>query len=115
MEFGAATYADWLNERSGGDDVDLLGEDLFRALQKCKIESICVSQEMSTNHLGGDDVVEFILATAKAAEMGLAITVWYGDAAEVLAAGYDPNELEVVEADYVNAGGEDDTDEDDDE
>lgn len=101
------TFDQWEDENKGNDDPDIVGFDLFNALKRCTIEDVVVSKSMSENHLGGDDVLWFVELTLKAVEKGLKIECWYGDSTEVLVVGYDPNEIEFVEAPYVGDVGED--------
>ncbi len=99
------TYAQFMQEivdiEGDEDVVPPLDPDEFKVLKKAvadkELVEICCGTDMSENHLGGDDILEYVAATANAAKLGLEIVTWYGPNAEALAIGVRPGLLDLFE------------------
>lgn len=99
------TYAEFMAEivdMEGDEDAaPPLDPDEFKALKEAftakEIVDICCGREMSCDRPGGDDILEYIKATANAAKLGLEIVTWYGPEAQALAVGLKPGLLDLFE------------------
>jgi hypothetical protein len=80
------------------DNAVALDEATFTALKACDLKKVLIGQEMSTNHLGGDDLVSMADDVVAAVAAGYAITTWYGPSSEAMVAGYRSTELNPVDS-----------------
>ena len=76
----------------------LLDEATFTALKECDLKSILSGSEMSTDHLGGDDLVGLADDVVQAIEFGYTIATWYGPNSEALVCGYRVDEIKLENA-----------------
>ena len=77
------------------EGIEDLDPSLVAALEASDIKLVIADFSMSENHLGGDDLIEFIDNTLEAIREGYTIVTWYGDGTEVLVAGIRPNQIAV--------------------
>ncbi len=74
-----------------------LDEATFKAVLAADINEIIADQNMSENHLDGDDMVNLADDVLLAVQDGYSVVTWYGDDGEVLVAGIRPAELSVTD------------------
>jgi len=71
--------------------------DANPTLQATDLKEIIADEDMSTQNLGGDDMVSLANDILAAIAEGYTILTWYGDNAEALVVGYRPDQLTVTD------------------
>lgn len=110
------SYQDYLNADENYENQttygDQLTEEQWTALKAADLFTIVADVDMSTQNLGGDDILTTVDETLAAVREGYRVCVWYGPNTETLAVGYRPEQITPVEPPEGLGEG---TDEDDDE
>lgn len=94
---GDADYADYLAETDMNGENGLLSRDDWNALLTMDLKEVLRAQEMSADHIGGDDVIGVVDDTLAAVKEGYEITTWYGPKTEAMVIGYRKHQLTILE------------------
>jgi hypothetical protein len=86
------------------DDVEFetpISEEVCQALHRLQesgdLVSILAVSYYSELHPGGDDVVEIVDETVRAIQRGLSVIAWYGEKAQALIVGYNPDKIQIID------------------
>ncbi len=77
------------------DHHEKLGVDLVEMLKGADLKVVVADSNMSENHLGGDNVVEYVEEAVAAVRAGYSVFTWYGDDTEALVVGIKPGQIDI--------------------
>ncbi len=90
------THEDYVAELTSNEEETVLDKATFDGLKACDVKIALASQEMSCEHMGGDDVIGYVDDAMNLVKEGYKVVTWYGPKTEALVAGYRESELFVV-------------------